>query len=158
MSHFPNTFWGGVLVTFILHLAAMWLYHRAPSLLLLPIAAAWRSSSERARAKRDQQVALLRSNREELHLATLNEVLFTVRFFFLASSGAMLLLLLGVMDFLGRHFPSELAQPYKPRGLEIAGVLAGLFLFALAFFDLNRFTDTHALIRAATKPPAEPAR
>jgi hypothetical protein len=155
MSHFPNSFWGGVVVTFLLHLVAMWLYHHGPGVLLSPIAAAWRSSSQRARTKQNQLVTLLRSNREELYLATLNEVLYTVRFFALAGAGTLVLLLVGLQDFLLRHFPAELAHTQNVRGTQAVGILIGVFSFCLALFEAIRSSDTHALIRAAKKPSSE---
>lgn len=97
-------------------------------------------------------MTLLQSNREELYLAKLNEILYTVRGLALAGGGALLLLLAGLADFLGRHFPSEVQHLQTTR---VVGVLAGVFFLSLASFEAIRSSDTRYLIRAATKPPAE---
>jgi hypothetical protein len=157
MSHFPDNFWGGVAVTFAVHLLAMWLYHRGPGLVLSPIFAAWRSSSQRAQMKFNREVASLRENKDAFAMATLKALLCTVSFFGLAGLGTALLLVGAFIEFLERCFPSAIVGMRSPGGYRIAAVICGLFLWFLGYFEIIRASNTRSLLRAAARPPVNPS-
>jgi hypothetical protein len=153
MSEFPNSFWGGVAVTFVIHLVAMWLYHRVPNLVLAPITTAWRARSALERSKWDLDVKALRQDKNALYLASLNRLLYTVRFFGLAGVGSLCLFIAGLIDFLQIHFPSDMAGFSSHSAAErVAVVIVGLCLWFLAYFEMLRSSSLSTLIGAASKP------
>jgi hypothetical protein len=154
MNHFPNTFLGGVAVAIGVHLVATWLYHRGRDVILSPISAAWRASVERAREKHDREVAALRNSKEDLILATVRDVRSTIRVLGLSGTAIVCLLLAALIDFLAKHFPSELGTGPNPTVTVFMAVVAGLLAWFLAYFEFMRSSSARDVLVAASKPPA----
>ena len=146
---------GGVAVAIVVHLIATWLYHRGVGVILSPISAAFRASAERAREKRDREVASLRNSKDDLILATIREVLSILHFFGMAGAGLVFLLFAALLEFLTKHFPSVLVgMTPNPITLQWMTVVAGLLCWFLAFLELFRSSNAREVLMAATRPPA----
>jgi hypothetical protein len=123
--------------------------------MLSPISAAFRASAERAREKRDREVASLRNSKDDLILATIREVLSILHFFGMAGAGLLFLLFAALLEFLTKHFPSALVgMTPNATTLQWIAVVAGLLCWFLAFIELLRSSNARDVLMAATKPPA----
>jgi hypothetical protein len=155
MNHFPNTFWGGVVITFILHLVAMWVYHRGPGAILSPISARWRSFSDRAREEWNRDIASLRNDKNGLILATQKELLHTVRYFGFLLLGIALVFIAASVQLLAKYLPAEVTgSRHSEAWQQLCGV-GGLTFGILAQFELIRASNVSQLLKAARRPPSE---